>query len=96
MGTKTHALLEISWYHRMYNVVNEVSHKSRSLQLSSAVSDANLLFLLTLSVLAVKSCSIINKVQEFPILHFLWAIRRITGKASYFSPQFSHVKSLLY
>ena len=55
MGTKTRSLLEISWYHRMYNVVNGVSHKSRSLQLSSAVSDANLLFLLILSVLAVKS-----------------------------------------
>jgi hypothetical protein len=30
-GRKTRALGEISWYHRMYNVIAEVSHRPRSL-----------------------------------------------------------------
>jgi len=30
-GSKTHGLLEISWYHRMFNVIDGVSHKPRSL-----------------------------------------------------------------
>lgn len=35
-------------------------------------------------MLAVESCSIMNKIQEIPILHFLWAFRLLTGRASYF------------
>jgi len=28
-GGKTRALCAVSWYHRMYNVINEVSHKPK-------------------------------------------------------------------
>ena len=34
-GRKTLVLWEISWYRRMYNVIDEMSHKPRSLQPSS-------------------------------------------------------------
>jgi hypothetical protein len=34
-GRKTFVLWEISWYRRMYNVIDEMSHKPRSLQPSS-------------------------------------------------------------
>jgi len=36
-GRKTHALWCISRYHRMCNIISEVSHKLRSLKRSSTV-----------------------------------------------------------